>query len=141
MAEPVIEATRIAFTALTGTARRLKKLHDGMRDAPENIQWLTQDIQSVQIIVEYLEASINGSSDDFSDITRLVPFLQSCQAALENLDTLVQELSAEFCSNKWDRRAVARFEAAMKSEKLQYYGQRLQDTTRRLMLVQQAYTL
>lgn len=142
MAEPIIVGTtRLTFTALISTARGLKKLRDGMKKAPEDIEWLSQEVHSVQLIVEYLEPSIRNSSDDASDAAMLLPFLNSCRTEFTHLDGLIQALSVDLCSKQWDRRATAQFKAVMEGERLQHYRRRLKDAARRLMNAQQAYFL
>lgn len=142
MAESIIAAsTRVTFSTIANTAIALKRLQDGMKHAPENLSWLSEQLHCLQVVISNLETSISPSLDGCTGAEHLVPHLKGCQTALNTLQTLINDLSTDLFSGPWNKRTKAKFKTVMKEEQVSRYLQQLQFTMRLLCLAQQNYAM
>lgn len=140
MAETLIAASaRITFSSIANTGIALKRLRDGMKHAPENLAWLAGQLDCLQIILSDLEASIPRSLDQHGGAEGLVPSMEGCQAALDSLQKLLDDLGVDIFEGNWNSRTKAKFKAVMKDEQVRHYLHRLDFTVRLLSLAQQSY--
>ncbi len=114
-----------AAQALSQAILSLTRLWGEVRDVPETIRHLVEDLELSGQIVAEIETELLGSSPDSLSISqRLV--IERCRQAHRDLSDLVDDLGADIASLRRQKKLFARVKVLLKKDSLEKYEKRLQ---------------
>ncbi|XXH06018.1 hypothetical protein Hte_012463 [Hypoxylon texense] len=146
MAEALgIAASGIAVAQLTsqvgGAVLKLKQLWDEVKDVPEDIADLMEQIDCLDPVLWETENNFNQGGLPSIVWDRLASKRTTtyCRKALHNLTQMVDELSLQINNSKGSRRKIAAVKVLLKKDLLKKLEKRLENAVRMLTLAQQSY--
>ena len=103
----------------------LSRLWGEVRDVPETIRHLVEDLElSGQIVAEIETELLRSSPESLSTAQRLV--IERCRQAHRGLSDLVDDLGADIASLRRRKKLLARVKVLLKKDALEKYEKRLQ---------------
>lgn len=129
-----------AGSGLGKTAITIKRLRDAVQDAPDQMQWLSDQLCVLQPLVADLETLLLNSPVPNTGSTTSVSCVQLYNKAMQNLSHLADDLKADLTASHWSKRVKAKVKIAMKQDRIRMYQERLNTTVQVLMLCYQKYT-
>ncbi|KAI0137028.1 hypothetical protein BJ170DRAFT_40313 [Xylariales sp. AK1849] len=123
---------------------KLKSLWDEIKDVPEGIEYLMEEIEVLQLALGDIETDVHrqetiahsGSGPPFPSIQ---PILRYCQSAEHSLSELVYALNTQIKSSRTLQRGIGKVRVVLKKDILQGYERRLQRAISLLTLANQEY--
>lgn len=122
------------------TAITIKQLRDAVQDAPEQMQWLSDQLCVLQPLVADLETLLINNPISNTGSSTSVPCVQLYNKAMQNLSGLADDLKADLTASHWSKRLKAKVKIAMKQDRIRMYQERLSTTVQILMFCYQNYT-
>ncbi|OTA68467.1 hypothetical protein K449DRAFT_322913 [Hypoxylon sp. EC38] len=128
-------------TQVGGTVLKLKRLWDEVKDVPDDIADLMEQIECLDPTIWEIENSFNQSGlppliwDELASRSTTV----YCRKALQNLTGMVDELSLYINNAKKGRRKIAAIKVLLKKDSLRKLERRLENAVGMLSLAQQSY--
>ncbi|KAI0377506.1 hypothetical protein F5Y04DRAFT_291741 [Hypomontagnella monticulosa] len=140
-----VAASGIAVAQITiqvgSTVLKLKKLWEEIKDVPDDIADLMDQIDCLEPVVWEAENSLNQG-----DLPSLVwdslaskPATNYCRKALRNLTAMIDELNAQISSARGGRRKLIAAKVLLKKDSLKKLEKRLENAVRMLTLAQFSY--
>jgi hypothetical protein len=126
-----------AAQTVGGAVFSLSRLWKEVKDVPDTIQHILEELELAGRIVATIEAelmaSVSGTStwpsgDGLSSIQYLA--IQRCRQVHKDLSDLVDDLAADIASSRRRKRAKAKVRVVLKKEALESYEKRLQKALR-----------
>lgn len=122
------------------TAIAIKRLRDTVKDAPDLMQWLSDQLCVLQPLVADLETLLLNNPIPSTSNTASTSCIQLYSKAMQNLSDLADDLKADLSASHWSKRVKAKVKIAMKQDRIRMYQERLNTTVQILMLCYQKYT-
>ncbi len=114
-----------AAQALSQAILSLTRLWGEVRDVPDTIRHLVEDLEvSGQIVAEIETQLLSSAPDSLSTAQRLV--IERCRQAHKDLSDLVDDLGADIASSRRRKKLLARVKVLLKKDDLEKYVKRLQ---------------
>jgi hypothetical protein len=113
----------------------LSRLWREVRDVPETIRQVLEDIEITGHLVGVIEAefeeALSTSAVPSTPLTKLqCLIIQRCRQAHKDLGDLVEDLRADIASSRKRKRLSARVQVVLKKDTLEAYERRLQKALR-----------
>ncbi|KAI0105938.1 hypothetical protein F4814DRAFT_452317 [Daldinia grandis] len=124
-----------------GTVVKLKQLWDEVKDVPDDVVDLMDQIDCLDPVLWEVEDSFNQAelpSTLWGDLASKST-TRYCRKALENLTAMVEELSIQISSAKKGRRKITAVKVLLKKDSIRKLERRLENAVRMLTLAQQSY--
>ncbi len=114
-----------AAQALSQAILSLTRLWGEVRDVPDTIRHLVEDLEvSGQIVAEIETQLLSSAPDSLSTAQRLV--IERCRQAHKDLSDLVDDLGADIALSRRRKKLLARVKVLLKKDDLEKYVKRLQ---------------
>ncbi|CAJ2503854.1 Uu.00g112480.m01.CDS01 [Anthostomella pinea] len=140
MAEAIgVFASGVAVVRLTAgiatAALKLKRLWDEVKDVPENIQSLLEQIDILRLAAEDTQHGL----DQFAPVCSAETIVRYCQKAEHSISELVDTMSSHINSSKSFKRGFGKIRFWMRKDLLQAHERNLRNAFELLMLVNQQH--
>ncbi|KAI1464187.1 uncharacterized protein F4812DRAFT_453064 [Daldinia caldariorum] len=124
-----------------GAVIKLKQLWDEVKDVPDDVADLMDQIDCLDPVLWEAENSFNGSGlpSTFWDDLASRSTTTYCRKALRNLTTIVDDLNNQITNVKKGRRRITAVKVLLQKDLIQKLEKRLENAVRMLMLAQQSY--
>ncbi|KAI1803617.1 hypothetical protein F4811DRAFT_553696 [Daldinia bambusicola] len=124
-----------------GAVIKLKRLWDEVKDVPDDIADLMDQIDCLDPVLWEAENSFNGGDlpSTFWDNLASRSTTTYCRKALRNLTNIVDDLNNQITNAKRGRRRITAVKVLLKTNSVQKLAKRLENAVRMLMLAQQSY--
>ncbi|XDG07273.1 hypothetical protein ABKA04_006888 [Annulohypoxylon sp. FPYF3050] len=138
-------ASGIAIAQVAGTAAgavvKLKKLWDEVKNVPERISDLMEQIDCLDPILWEAEQQVlqNRLPPQLWDDTVAIRSTKYCRKALQKLTHVAKDLASQIDSKRRVERGISRTKVLLKKDRLRDLEQRLESAVRMLQLAQQGY--
>lgn len=150
MAE-LVGAVASGFTlagVAVGSARtvvRLKQLWSEVKEVPEAIQTLMDQVELFEHIIAEMEQATSVAPVDlvpaFGTNTALARSTEHCQRHLRGLADLINDLETEINAQKRRKRSVAKFKIALGASNLAEFEKRMREAVSTLVIAMNARNL
>ncbi len=111
--------------ALSQAVLSLSRLWAEVRDVPETIRYLVEDLElSGQVVADIERQLLSSSPESLSTSQRRV--IERCRQAHKGLSDLVDDLAADIASSRKRKKLLARVKVLLKKDALEKYEKRLQ---------------
>ncbi|KAI1374189.1 hypothetical protein F4677DRAFT_172830 [Hypoxylon crocopeplum] len=148
MAEALgVAASGIAIAQISaqvgGAVFKLKQLWDEIKDVPDDIADLMEQIDCLDPVLWQTENIVNESNPSALAWDELASKSTTiyCRKALQNLTDMVDELSRQIHTSKKGRRTLSAVKVLLKKDSLKKLEKRLEIAVRMLTFAQQSYLL
>ncbi|KAF3069745.1 hypothetical protein GL218_07876 [Daldinia childiae] len=124
-----------------GTVVKLKQLWDEVKDVPDDIADLMDQIDCLDPVLWEVENGFNKSElpSMLWDNLASKSTTRYCRKALENLTAMVEELNLQINTAKRGRRKIVAIKVLLKKDSIKKLERRLENAVRMLTLAQQSY--
>ena len=139
-------ASGVTMGALAGqialSVLKLKSFLEAIKDAPENIRFLIDEIESVQFLLADIEDGFpqNPYAERLVQNHSISRCLLLCERGVEKLTRLVNEIDTELHKVGFLRRKLAGVKLVWRRDRLDKYNTELESSVRLLALSYQVYT-
>ncbi|KAK6224011.1 hypothetical protein LQW54_000157 [Pestalotiopsis sp. IQ-011] len=121
---------------------KLRRLWDEIKDVPETINSLMQQLELLAMVIGEMETMQHSSAGDairpFNSKGMQLSMIR-CREAMNTLDDLVSKLAMHVDSEKRSKRAKAKLKVALSKDNLAQCHNRLKDTVQLLQFAQGLY--
>ena len=133
VAASIVSLVTIAGQLIQST-KSLHQFWSSVKDVPTYLQWLTEDLKSIQEILESIQQQYIQSINT-SEMTRACQALQKCAFHLTNLKNLVEPLYAR-SSPDGKRKIWGLIKAVFDNSRIQLYRENLEEAKSALIIAQ-----
>ncbi|KAI0149031.1 hypothetical protein BJ166DRAFT_536707 [Pestalotiopsis sp. NC0098] len=123
---------------------KLKKLWSEVKDVPETINSLMQQLELLTVVIGEMEtiqqSSVGDAMRPFNSQGMQLSMMR-CREAMDTLDHLVSKLAMHVDSEKRSKRARAKLKVALSKDNLAQCHERLKDTVQLLQFAQGCYQM
>lgn len=135
----------IAVTGLAGQLAKhtlsLKQLWGDAQDAPQSVSALNDQLTVAGMIIAEIEASFVQAPPDFCNTPTAKLIVQQCKTVVDDIGSLVDELSESLTSSSWVKRSKGRLKAVTRKQYVESYQDRLSRALQLLALSHQLYSM
>ncbi|KAK3393463.1 hypothetical protein B0H63DRAFT_458270 [Podospora didyma] len=135
-------AVSLAADTVGGVVTSLRKLWCEVKDVPETIKDMMENLEGLGLIVTGMENELGiSSSHPNSAVSNMQSHaIHRCRKAHKDLSGLAQDLSSDIMSSQRRKKLVARTSVVLKKDTLTKYERRLQQDVQLLSLALQIHT-
>jgi len=127
---------------IVNSVTKLKSYWDEIKEAPEDIKLLIEEIEDLQLLLTEMEEDQRGNpmSSMILDSSSASKCLSLCKRGADTLKLLVEDLGADIEAPARLKRKWASAKVVLKKDKIEKYKSRLGSAIRLLSLSHQYYT-
>lgn len=129
-------AGRVATSAAT-----LKRLWDEVKDVPEEVNALLEEIELLHPFLAEMENEFLQTPDIMKNLNAAKRALNYCRQAGSDLESLVEDMQQQIFTARGLKRKIAKVKVALKKDQIRDYKRRLRSILHLLSLSQQSYLI
>lgn len=129
-------AGRVASSAAT-----LKRLWDEVKDVPEEVNALTEQLELLHPFLAEMEIELLQASDTTRNFNAAKRALDYCRRAGSDLESLVEDMQQQIFTTRGLKKKIAKVKVALKKDQIHDYKRRLSSILHLLSLSQQSYLM
>ncbi len=119
----------------------LKKLWDEVRDVPDSINNIVEQLQLLNPVLSEMEAEFAHSNWGLQNDSAARLSIQYCRQAVNDLRALSDDLQRQITSTRRVKRNIAKIQVSIKKDLIRRYQEKLQHAMQILSLSQQTYVM
>ena len=129
--------------SITKSVIKIKSFWDDMRDVPDDIGDLMEQIEGLQYLLSHIEdgQSRNPYPSFLLDRSSMARCLSICKRTADQLKTIADDLSVDIHTNKKIHKKWASAKVVLKKDKLEKYQRKLRGAVSLLSLSHQSYQM
>lgn len=123
------------------TVVALKRLWTEVRDVPETVNALMEQLEVLHPVLEDMESQFLDTRFKIKDDVSAKISMKYCRRAVSDLENLVNDMSRQIASTRRSRRMVAKVKVVIKKDLVLSYQERLKGALHLLSMSQQNYLM
>ncbi|KAI8159864.1 hypothetical protein K4K49_007428 [Colletotrichum sp. SAR 10_70] len=143
-----VVSSAIAVAELAGkfglSVMKLKQLWDEIQDIPEEMNRIMRQLEILKPVLAGMEADFVQQQRHkvyFNSATNLQASIEYCRDAVNDLESLAEDLQARISTAKRSRRNITKLKVSFKKEDIRKYQERIGWALHLISLSQQSYMM